>query len=267
VRRLCIAGIALLAGLLVSAVALGTTESSVVRFTVSSGARGSVARPVPVGVGFGLSVSDSVRSRRALPIASYRLAVEGLVPFLRSFPACSLSRLRRVRGVPAVCARARIGGGLFRGVAGLAEDRSLRSSLPCNLRVGVYNTGRGMALRVDGKPPAPRSLGSTRLGCVVPVHTAIPVTVSSTRIDGVTSTELSFSVPALLLHPLDGWDASLRVVNVSLDRRTAGAVVRGKRRTVGFFSSAGCRGGSRTLRIVLVGENGSRAVASRSAPC
>jgi hypothetical protein len=84
-----------------------------------------------------------------------------------------------------------------------------------------------------------------------------------TKIDGVRSTELRYKLPDLLLHPLDGWDAALRIVNVRLDRKLA---KRG-RRTLGFYSEVGCNGAGRTVRVVFVDPQGERAEATKDAAC
>jgi hypothetical protein len=95
------------------------------------------------------------------------------------------------------------------------------------------------------------------------VHLAIRVRTVETTIDGVRSTELRYTLPHLLLHPIDGWDASLRLVEVRLDRKRA---TRG-RRTVGFYSAVGCNGSDRTVRVVFVDPQGGRAETTRTTGC
>jgi hypothetical protein len=238
-------------------------QYAIPRVGIEPSGEGSAARPLPVGVLFGLSVREEDSALRPSPIESYALAAEGLVVRPGAFASCSLRRLGRRRGVPRECARAKVGSGVVRGAAGLAEDPTLEGSVPCNLRLGVYNTGEGMALRLDGQPPVPPGFGSRRFGCPVPVHLAIRVRTVQTTIDGMTSTELRYRLPDLLLHPLDGWDASLRVVEVRLDRKR----VRRGGRTVGFYSAAGCNGAERTVRVVFVDPEGLRAEATRSTRC
>jgi hypothetical protein len=249
--------------LVVAGTAGAANEYAIPRVGIEPSGKGSTARPLPVGVLFGLRVSEEDPALRPAPIESYALAAEGLVVRPRLFASCSLRRLGRRRGVPRECERAKVGGGRIRGAAGLVEDQTLEGSVPCNLRLRVYNTGSGMALRLDGQPPVPPGLGSKRLGCPVPVHLAIRVRTVETRIDGVRSTELRYTLPDRLLHPIEGWDASLRLVEVSLDRKRA----RRGRRTVGFYSAAGCSGAERTVRVVFVDPQGGRAEATRSTGC
>lgn len=258
-----LAVVATAAVLVLAGAAGAANEYAIPRVGVLPSGKGSAARPLPVGVLFGLRVSEDDPALRPAPIESYALAAEGLVVRPGSFPSCSLRKLGRRRGVPRECGRAKVGGGLVRGAAGLAEEQTLEGSVPCNLRLRVYNTGAGMALRLDGQPPVPPGLGSKRLGCVVPVHLAIRVRTVTTRIDGVRSSELRYTLPDLLLHPLDGWDASLRLVEVRLDRKLAGK----GRRTRGFYSALGCSGAERTVRVVFVDPGGGRAEATRAAAC
>jgi hypothetical protein len=262
-RLLMAAGAATVGALVVAGAAGAVNEYAIPRVGIKPSGKGTDARPLPVGVLFGLRVSEADRDLRPSPIESYALAAEGLVVRSGAFASCSLRKLGRRRGVPRECDKAQVGDGLIRGAAGLAEDQTLEGSVPCNLKLRVYNTGTGMALRLDGEPPVPRGFGTKRLGCPVPVHLAIRVRTVETWIDGVRSTELRYTLPDLLLHPLDGWDASLRLVNVSLDRKLA---KRG-RRTVGFYSAEGCNGTERTVRVVFVDPQGGRAEATRATGC
>jgi hypothetical protein len=233
---------------------------SVSRAQVTPGTAGNPSSPTAVKVLFGLRAGEEDPTKRAAPIKTYMLASEGLVVDPRPFARCSLRQLKRRKGVPRRCAKAKVGTGVARGAAGLDEDPLLESSTACNLRLAVYNTGAGLALRLDGQPPVPPSLNSRRFGCPVPVHTAIKVSLSKIQIDGVESSELRFTLPRLLLHPLDGWDAALRVVDVTLDRRRS---TRGR----ALYGAAGCNGGERTVQVGFVDEQGTRATATRTIGC
>jgi hypothetical protein len=263
VRVLMLALVAIAVALVGAGVAGAANEYGIPRVGIDPSGKGTGARPLPVGVLFGLRVSEDDPNLRPSPIESYALAAEGLIVRPGSFASCSLRKLGRRRGVPRECVTAKVGHGLVRGAAGLAEDQTLQGSAPCNLRLGLYNTGKGMALRLDGQPPVPPGLESRRLGCPVPVHLAIRVRTVETRIDGVRSTELRYTLPDLLLHPIEGWDASLRLVEVRLDRKRA---KRG-RRTLGFYSAVGCNGTARTVRAVFVDPQGGRAEATKDTAC
>lgn len=247
--------------------ALAGNEYGISRVAVAPAGKGSAARPLPVKVRFGLKVGEEDRRLRPAPVETYVIGAEGMVAFPQAFPACSLRKLRRRRGVPRACAEAKVGGGLVKAAAGLREDVSMESSVPCNLRLGVYNSGRGVALRLDSGPPLPPGFKSDRVGCPVPVHTAIGGRLVETRIDGVRSTDLRFSLPRLLLEPLDGWDGALRVVDVTIGPRTEGVRLRGRAREVAYYSSVGCRGGGRTVRAVFIDQLGGRAEVTRTAKC
>ena len=58
----------------------------------------------------------------------------------------------------------------------------------------------GMAIRLDTDPP-PRRLGSRTIGCPTPVHQSIKAKFVKTKIGGLASSELRFTVPTELLHP------------------------------------------------------------------
>jgi hypothetical protein len=258
-----LAVVALASFLVVAGAALAANRYSVGRVAISPPGDGSAARPLPVRVLFGLTAGEENRALRAAPVRSYSLVAEGVVAATRQFARCSLRQVSRRRGVPRGCAKAQVGSGLARGAAGLVEDRTLEGSVACNLRLRLYNIGGGMALRLDGEPPVPPKLGSKRLGCPVPVHLAIRVRTVATRIDGVRSTELRFTLPDLLLHPLDGWEASLRIVGIDIERKVAA----GEGRRPGFLSEVGCSGRERTVRVAFVELEGGRSEATRTTPC
>lgn len=264
---LAAACLALFSMLVLGGVALADNEYGISRVGIAPSGKGSAARPLPVEVRFGLEVDEDDRRLRPAPVETYVIGAEGMVAFPRAFQKCSLRKLRRRRGVPRACAGAKVGGGLVKAAAGLREDVSMESSVPCNLRLGVYNTGRGIALRVDGGPPQPPGFKSNRVGCPVLVHTAIGGRLVQTRIDGMRATDLRFSLPDLLLHPVDGWDGALQIVDVTLAPKTRRIRLRGRARDVAYYSSVGCRGGRRTVRAVFIDELGNRAEVTRTAKC
>jgi hypothetical protein len=271
-RRL---GLEINALVLVLAVAVGALASGALaantyrvdRLSIRPDGRGSVARPLPIGGLFSLSVGDEDPLLRPAPLRAYVLGSEGVRAFPEAFPHCGLRALRRWAGVPRRCERARVGSGRIKAAAGLAEDVLLSSSVPCNVRLRVYNTGRGMALRLDARPPIPPRFGSDRLGCPVPVHTAVVGRFSQTRIDGMPSTDVRFRLPDLFVHPIEGWEGALRRVRVKVELSTARATVAGRPRRVGYYSAVGCNGERRTVRVGFIDEAGKRIDATRDRAC
>jgi hypothetical protein len=220
---------------------------------------GSASDPLPLQVRFSLrSRSDDV-ANRPQPTKTYVLGMEGVAAYPGAFPACSIATLKVRKGPPAKCGKAQLGTGLVKGAAGIVEDDTMDESVPCSLTLRVYNMGNGIALRLDGDPPLPKSFKSTKIGCPVPIHTAIPAPLRKVTIDGLPSTELQFTVPKLLMKPLVGWNSALTLVDATLTKRVAG----GK----GYFSSTGCNGGTRTLQVGFIGVDGARLDASTEPAC
>lgn len=221
---------------------------------------GSANDPLPIGVKFALKSRNESSENRPLPTKTYVLGVEGVQANPGAFPSCSIKKLRVRRGPPATCGRSQIGRGIVRGAAGIVEDQTMAESVPCNLRLRVYNMGSGMALRLDGDPPLPGSFRSTKIGCPVPIHVAIPAPFRRIVIDGQPSTEMRFTVPRLLMRPLAGWNSGLMVVDATVDRLVSES---GK----GYFAATGCSGGTRALNVGFVDINGRRADASADPRC
>ena len=140
-------------------------------------------------------------------------------------------------------------------------------SLPCNLQLRLYNTGKGVSLRIDTDPPVPRNFQSRKLGCPVPMHTAIQGRFVKTTIDGLPAMDLTFTLPKLLLQPLEDWEGALQLVDAALPRATATTRIKGRLRSVGYFSAVGCRGPTRTARAAFTDESGNRAEATRTVAC
>lgn len=247
--------------------AAAANRFAVHRVEISPAWKGRAEHPLPVSVRFGLRVTEDDPTKRPAPTETYVMGTEGVVAFPGAFPSCSMAQLRPLRGPARACRDALVGGGLTKGAAGLAEDDAIKESVPCNLRLRVYNTGDGMALRLDGDPPLPPSFRSNKIGCPVPIHKAILGRLRTTTIDGVRSTDLSYTLPRLLLHPLEGWDGALRVTNVDLRRMTARARVNGRLHTVGYSSAVGCNGDERTVRAAFIDEQGERSEITRTTGC
>lgn len=224
---------------------------------------GSASAPLPIDVQFTLSSRNADVADRPLPTKTYVLGMEGVTTFAGAFPACSIAKLKARKGPPSACSKAQLGTGLVKGAAGIVEDETMDESVPCNLKLRVYNMGNGIALRLDGEPPLPKSFKTNKIGCPVPIHTAIPAPFRKVTIDGLPSTELQFTVPKLLMRPLVGWNSALQVVNSTLAKRTA----KSGGRTVGYFSSIGCNGGTRSLQVGFIGTDGVRSDASAQPAC
>ncbi len=85
------------------------------------------------------------------------------------------------------------------------------------------------------------------------------------KIDGISSAELRFTVPPTLAHP-GGLDNAVVETTSTIRKLKGKARVRGKERTVGFYSLVGRKGPKRTVRVTFVDEDGNRSTATTQAP-
>jgi hypothetical protein len=267
-RKLSIAVLAIAAVAALAGTALAVNVYRVHLGSTTVKGKGSKANPIPTGLRFGFQVEESDSSKRATVIEKYAIGSEGLVTNPKLFPKCAFSDMDSEASVPAKCNKALVGTGLVKNAAGPSTDQSLSSSTPCNLRLRLYNNGSGMIIRLDGGPPAPPNFESDQVGCVLPLHTAINAKFRKRTIAGVTASDLVFTVPQNLKHPLAGTDNSIRrsdnLIKLKVKR------VRGERR--GFYEKVGCKGRTRTVRAQFTTEatasQGPQTfTATRTAPC
>ena len=168
----------------------------------------------------GFQVGESDTTKRATVIEKYSIGAEGLVTNGKAAAKCPFTDLDDGAGVPSKCSKALVGDGLVKNAAGATTDQSLATSSPCNLRVRLYNLGTGMAIRLDSfGQPAPPSFDSDVVGCPLPIGTAINAKLVKTKIGGVTASDLRFTVPQNLKHPLTGIDNSIRQSVTSINKK------------------------------------------------
>jgi hypothetical protein len=247
-RKLSIAVLALVAAVAVASVAVAANVYTVSGSTSVKG-KGSTTKPIASGIKFAFQVSETDPTKRGTVVEKYALGSEGLVTNPKYFPKCAFGDLDN-SSVPSKCAKAQVGKGIAKNAAGPSTNQSLAVSSPCNLAVRLYNTGAGMAIRLDGGPPIPPSFESDQIGCALPLHTAINGKFVKTKIGGITARDFVFTVPTNLKHPLTGIDNSIRssITNVSLKTKK----VNGKKR--GFYEKVGCKGSTRTIRGTFTTE-------------
>jgi hypothetical protein len=229
--------------------------------------KGTPSKPLPVKLGFGYTVGDT-EGLRPTVIEQYRIAPEGLVTFPKAFPSCKFSQANAAQ-VASACNKAKVGSGLVRNEAGPGTDRSVK--LVCNLKLSLYNisdAGRlgGMAIRLDGDPPA-AAPGSRNVGCAISVHTAIKAPFFNVKLEGLKTSELRFTVPVQLQEPAPGVQNAVVEATSTVLRKTGKAKVKGKTRTVGFYSEIGCKGKDRTTRVTFVDTQARSFTANRKSPC
>jgi hypothetical protein len=250
-RKVLVAALALGALAAVASVAFAANTYTLHKASTSAKGKGSATRPLPTNLVFGFRVGETDPSKRATVIEKYAIGAEGLLANTRVKPKCAFTDLDDQAGVPSRCNKALVGRGIVKNAAGASSDQRLSASAACNLQLRLYNIGTGLAIRLDsnGQPPPP-SFESNVIGCPLPIATAIRATYVKTKIAGITGSDLRFTVPQNLKHPVTGVDNSIResVSTVPL----AAKVINGKR--WGFYSKVGCKGTRRTIRASFTTE-------------
>ena len=250
-RKLLIAALAIAVLAAVTSVALAANTYKVHKASTSAKGKGSKEKPIPTGLVIGFQVGESDATKRATVIEKYSIGAEGLVTNGKAAAKCPFTDLDDGAGVPSKCSKALVGDGLVKNAAGATTDQSLATSAPCNLRVRLYNLGTGLAIRLDSfGQPAPPSFDSDVVGCPLPIGTAINAKWVKTKIGGVTASDLRFTVPQNLKHPLTGIDNSIRQSVTSINKKVK--TVNGKK--VGLYSKIGCKGNKRTTRATFTTE-------------
>jgi hypothetical protein len=244
-RKPLIVALALAAVVSVVGVALAANTYKIHRASTTKAGKGTKARPIPTGLTIGFQVGETDPSKRGIPVEKYAIGAEGLVTNPKNFPKCAFTDMDNEATVPSKCTKAKVGSGIVKNAAGPSSDQSLSASSPCNLQVRLYNNGSGVIIRLDsnGQPPPP-DFSSNQIGCLLPIATAINAKFVKTTIAGQPASDLRFTVPQNLKHPLAGIDNSIResVSNIVLKSK----LVRGKR--LGFYQKVGCKGARRTTR-------------------
>jgi hypothetical protein len=102
------------------------------------------------------------------------------------------------------------------------------------------------------------------------VHEALAAPFYDTKIQGVPTSELRFTVPDSLAHP-GGLDNSVVEVTSFIRKVTGRVTVRrgvpqaAAKRRVGFYSLVGRKGRTRTVRVTFVDESGAKTTATTQA--
>ena len=223
---------------------------------------GSVAKPVPSSLNFGYEVGDTENLRPSV-INKYFIASEGIKYFPKARPTCTFAQADESPSYSSSCKKALLGNGTIANAFGASADRTGKS--PCDVKLTLLNISNGpgvtkkrgaMAIRIDTDPPA----------CSLSIHGALAAPIFDVKIEGVPSSELRFTVPDNLIHPVPGVDNSVIDVTSHVLKKTGKAKVKGKTRTVGFASAVGRKGKTRTVRVTFVDESGHKATATTTYP-
>lgn len=204
--------------------AVAFAQSQVNKYTmegsVSPARSGSKAKPVPVQLKFGFQVSEASGNRPS-PIKTYSIGFYGGSSNGGPFPKCTAAQINAAQS-DSVCPKgSEVGSGFVNNAAGNSNDPTDKS-IPCDLSLKIYNSGRNRAaLFLSGNPPQ----------CVIPISQAIDAKFVSAF--GGKGQALEFTVPANLLHPVTGIDNAQTNVTSTIRKITK----RVKGRTVGYFQA------------------------------
>jgi hypothetical protein len=252
-RKFLVAALAVIVACALAGVAYAANVYNITVGSTSPAGKGSKSKPLPVGEKFGYTVKDSSQPR-GKPVSKYKIAVEGITnKYAKLFPKCTYAQANSTV-VSSKCKKAKIGSGKVENLAGPGNDQSNNSF--CNLGLVLYNLGNGLAIRLDGGPPAPSSQ-SGPVGCALPVHQAINAKFKNVKIDKESSTSLDFSVPENLRHPLGAngnFDNVVANTIATIKKKVTKTKIKGKRRKVGLYSAIGCHGKNRTVRVTFTDE-------------
>jgi hypothetical protein len=277
-RKLWIAAMAIAAVMAVAGVALAANTYQV-HIAKSGPGKGSKAHPVATSLKFGYKVGDN-ENKRPLIVKQYRIAAEGLESFPDSRPTCTFDQATDPNVTDpsqlTACTKANVGTGTINNLAGAPNDRSQK--LPCNVVLTLFNirTGDpraearetvkqikkrgGIAIRIDTDPP----------DCPIPVHEALAAPFYDTKIEGIATSELRFTVPSSLRHP-GGLDNAVVEVTSNIKKVTGlvpvenGVPQPASKRRVGFYSLVGRKGKTRTVRVTFIDESGAKRTATTKA--
>jgi hypothetical protein len=264
-RKLVAASVVTITALTLSGAALAANV-----YTVGGGSptpgKGSNTKPRPIAVNFDFQVKDENPALRGTPIETFAIGGEGIVSYPHLFPTCTFAQANGEEH-GSDCRKALVGGGLVQVLVGPSSNPS--SKLLCNLKLRLYNlSGQGkhggMAIRLDADTLEPQLTDpdDRTINCPVPLHVAIESKFVSSRIGGARTSELRFTVPKDLLHPV-GLDTTIRNTETKIFKRVSTKKVKiaGKRRRVGYYSGIACKGPKRTIQATFTAEDGVKATA------
>lgn len=230
----------------------------------SGGAKGTPAKPAAKSVVFGFKTKDS-GGGRATPIKRYKIGFQGLKYFgnKKVFPRCSFAKLnaKLESDVKKNCGKAFLGKGVVNNLVGVTGSTATLTK--CLLRLTLYNTGKGFALRLDGgntaKPPT---------ACPIAVNQAINAKFKTRKIGGKSSASLEFSVPSNLLHPgSPNVSNAIETTRSTISGKKRKVTIKGKTRRVSVLSSVSCGKKRRTIQVAFTDENNSTVPAKATVKC
>jgi len=252
-RRLAALAAALGVVLVLAAIAFAQQQN---QYSVTAGvtppAKGSKAKPVPVGVKFNYTVTEATGKKPA-PIKTYKIAFTGLRTNGAFFPTCSSSKISGAGNNDSGCpAKAKVGSGTLDSFVYQTADPSGAGGFPCPKKINLWNAGKNkLVIFIFGDPAQCGGVG------------ALPP-IDAKYVNGAGGSQaLQFDVPPTVLHPIAGLSVAVNSVQTSVKKLTVKKS--GKKR--GYFEAIGCPGGKRTVTVTFTPETGSPGTAKASQSC
>jgi hypothetical protein len=211
----------------------------------------SKKHPKPVGIQFNYTTSE-VHGWRPSPVKTYSIGFRGGADNGQFFPKCTAGEINKAQ-TDSVCPKgSEVGHGSVHNNAGATANPSDKS-IPCDLDLKIYNSGRHKAaLYLTGSPPE----------CAVTINQAIDARY--VKAFGGKGTALEFDVPDNLLHPLPGIDNAVVDVKSTLPKKTTR--VHGRKR--GYFESTmRCKRGKQKIAVTFTSEAGQKSTVSDTYAC
>lgn len=265
-RKLVASSAAVAVVLVFAAVAYAANQYEVTPAATNPAGSGSPAQPKPKTIKFGFTAQDETGAR-ATPVIRYSIRFQGLRYYgdRRQFPKCSFGAANNDSLHRQRCRRALVGSGQVRNRFGPTSDPNNPGR--CFLSMRLYNTGRGLALRLDGGPNS-----NPERSCPTTVSQAIDARFRNVRIGGKPSVALNFNLEGAnrnLADPLlDGsLQNSVSDVRSTIGRRTRAVRIRGERRRVSVLSSIACARGQRAIQVDFTDDNRDTVRANKRVRC
>ena len=263
-RKLIALAVVCTTGLVFAAVAYAVNVYEVTpASTKGAGGKGTAKEPVAKAVVFGFKTKDSTGGR-ATPIKKYSIGFQGLKYFGKNkvFPKCSYAKINQTleSDVEKDCKKAFVGKGTVNNLVGRTGDPATLTT--CLLRLRLYNTGKGLALRLDGggtaKPPTK---------CPTAINQAINAKFKTIKIGGKSSAALQFTVDDTLLHPASpAVSNAIQSTTSNITGKKRKVKISGETRKVSILSSVSC-GSKRTIQVSFTDEAGDTRPAKKTVKC
>jgi hypothetical protein len=241
-RKVSLAVVSIAALLVFAAVALAQENVYSTSGKIASG--GSKAKPKPVGVVFNYTVGEK-SGNLSSPVKTYKIHFDGLkfnTKVVAKGKYCTAASINAAASDSGCAAKTKVGTGSVKALVGTAGQPT-DPNQKCDLNLDIYAGGpKSLALYLHGDPP----------NCIASIGQAIDAKLSTDATGGA----LTFTVPPVLLHPVEGLDVGVTSVSSNIKKIGSG--------TKGLFTSVGCKG-TRKVKVTFTAENGQTGNAEASA--